>query len=50
MLNGKKIRELSALALMGAFLKPTPPHDRWVAVVVGVVVAFVIGYLCGSLF
>lgn len=47
-----RIRKLTAIAQLSAFVRrgQRQPHDRWTAVLVGVVAGFVIGYLCGSLF
>jgi len=48
--NGKKARELTAVAKLSAFMigKEESPHDGWIAVLVGFVAGFVIGYLVGS--
>ena len=48
----ERVRRLTAAAKLSAFVRgrEATPHDGWVAVLVGVVAGFVIGYLCGSLF
>ncbi len=49
----ERVRRLTTAAKLSAFVRggrEATPHDGWIAVLVGVVAGFVIGYLCGSLF
>jgi hypothetical protein len=49
----ERVRRLTTAAKLSAFVRggrEATPHDGWVAVLVGVVAGFVIGYLCRGLF